>query len=739
MTIKLPPYSPKQKQFIQEANAKYNLAHGAVSSGKTVCTLVAFLKEAAVCPGDSIAIFGFSMGSIYQNVITLIFNAPELAFVRPSCTWSSKGVLAYGLKSILCIGAGDEGALGKIQGITLDLCLCDEMTLYPDVVIDMIQTRLRRAHSKLFAAMNPKQPSHRLKQWIDRAETDPNYYALHFSIEDNRMFLAPGYIEDMQKSLSGLFYKRNYLGIWCLAEGAVYDFFDPKLHVVSRPPRCAEYWIAAIDYGTLAPFCCLVIGVSTGRYDQTGRKWWVEKEYYWNPAVTHKQKTNAEFAQDVQKFIEPYALRGLYVDPSCAAFKLDLQKLGIHCVDANNDVANGIQIVASEMYKGNLVILDCCTNLIKEIEGYVWDSKKAEKGYDEPMKGSGILDHACFCADTFIAGSGNIEGIKEGNLVFTRGGLRKVRALGESASVECFEFHLANRPIKCTPNHPFYTVDNGWKMASDLIQSDILITMKDGEKWANMAKLSSYFSEEENTDDIQMLLKNLRDCTTSVDLLTCIEMCGAPPMGQYQRDIISITSTKTHLIMIYPISNVFLQKSMNKDIEKIVHTAFRTLAGIELLSGINQIKEESGTKNTLAGSPLETGRPENLFVKTVGGSTGQKKDPIQKTAFVQINVSLPGGVILELTMSLENVLDVIGSSLLINIEKPNTALEPVLRRPIGWRKVYNLSVDKESEYFADGLLVHNCDALRYGISSHRVNTMPESDGKTLGGGGFRKI
>lgn len=399
MTI-LPPFSPKQKQFIEEANAKYNLAHGSVSSGKTVCTLFSFLKAANECPGETITIFGYSMGSIQQNVIALIFNAQELAIFRPYCTYNSKGVLTFyagqnGLKNIICIGAGDEGALGKIQGMTIDLTLCDEMTLYPEVVIDMIQTRLRRAHSQLYAAMNPKQPSHRLKQWIDRAETNPQYYALHFTIEDNRMFLAPGYIEDMQQSLSGLFYKRNYLGVWCLAEGAIYDFFDPKLHVARRAPKAAEYFIAAIDYGTFAPFCCLVVGVNTGRFDQTGHKWWVESEYYWNPAVTHRQKTNAEFATDVQRFLEPYALRGLYVDPSCAAFKLDLQRLGIHCVDANNDVAYGIQIVSSEMYKGNLVILEGCTNLIKEIEAYVWDPKQAAKGYDEPLKGSGIMDHAC--------------------------------------------------------------------------------------------------------------------------------------------------------------------------------------------------------------------------------------------------------------------------------------------------------------------------------------------------------
>ena len=419
------PFSPKQLEFIYHANAKYNLAHGSVRSGKTVCTLFKFLQEVYACEGETIAIFGYSLASIYQNVISLIFNDPSLNYFSSFCHWSSKGTLKFGLKTIICIGAGDEGAMGKIQGMTLDLCLCDEMTLYPEVVIDMIQTRLSKPWSKLYAAMNPKHPSHKCKQWIDKCDKDPQYYSLHFSISDNP-YLEQGYIDDLRTSLSGLFYKRNYLGIWCLAEGAIYDFFDVKLHVVNRPPKAAEYWIAAIDYGTRNPFCCLIIGVNTGRFDQTGRKLWVEKEYYWNPAVTYRQKTNSEFADDVQNFIEPYALKGIYVDPSAASFKLELQRRGIHCIDANNDVAYGIQQVSSEMHKGSLVICSECTNLIQEMEAYVWDSKKAEKGEDEPLKASGVFDHACDALRYAIASHRVSKGDDGSGKTLGGGGFRKI-------------------------------------------------------------------------------------------------------------------------------------------------------------------------------------------------------------------------------------------------------------------------------------------------------------------------
>ena len=73
------------------------------------------------------------------------------------------------------------------------------------------------------------------------------------------------------------------------------------------------------------------------------------------------------------------------------AFKLELQKLKLHPVNADNDVENGILKMTSEMQQGNLFVMDCCPNLIREIESYVWDPKSAEKGWDEPLKKD---DHA---------------------------------------------------------------------------------------------------------------------------------------------------------------------------------------------------------------------------------------------------------------------------------------------------------------------------------------------------------
>lgn len=386
------PFSPKQVEFIKNATKKWNIAHGSVRCGKTVGTLFAFMAGVDNCPDSDIYMVGHTSDTVYRNAVRLILESPQFEVFRPFCTWSpGKHQLKYKDKTIQLLGAKDEGAIKNFQGNTWSLGYCDEMTLYPESIIDMIDTRLSKSHSQGFASMNPSHPDHKIKKWIDKAEEgDENYYSLHFTLDDNP-YVDESYKQRIRDSLSGLFYKRNYLGLWCLAEGAIFDFFDRKIHVIPRPPMAAEYWIAGIDYGSVNAFACVLVGVNTGRLTQTGYRMWVEKEYYWDPKVKGRQKVNAEFADDVQEFLEPYTIKNIYCDPSAESFQLDLRKRGLHVLDANNDVQEGIRIMTSEMKSGNLYVLSDCVNTIREIEGYVWDSKAAERGWDQPLKKN---DHA---------------------------------------------------------------------------------------------------------------------------------------------------------------------------------------------------------------------------------------------------------------------------------------------------------------------------------------------------------
>jgi len=42
--------------------------------------------------------------------------------------------------------------------------------------------------------------------------------------------------------------------------------------------------------------------------------------------------------------------------------------------------------MTTQMQRGNLKVLSCCPNTIREIETYSWDPKAAERGEDKPLK-----------------------------------------------------------------------------------------------------------------------------------------------------------------------------------------------------------------------------------------------------------------------------------------------------------------------------------------------------------------
>jgi PBSX family phage terminase large subunit len=384
--------APKQIEFVLNSTRKWNFTHGSVRAGKTNGVTFAFLHAVDQCPDDNIWIGGKSSTTIFNNVINLILNSPQFAIFRPFCTWQGgKNILHFidskgRHKKIKTVGIKDKGAIGYIQGSTMSLFYGDEMTLYPQEVISLIDTRLSCPWSRGFGTMNPTFPNHIIKQWIDLGiKGDKNYYSLHFTLDDNP-YVDADYKARIAKS-SGVFYKRNYLGLWCLAEGAIFDFFDKSLHVVKRAPRNAEYFIAGIDVGTSNAFACLIIGVNTGRQEQLdGPIMWVEREYFWDSKKTGRAKTNLEYANDVEAFLEPYGVKQLYIDPSAAAMKEELRRKNLSPIDANNDVYNGITNMVSMMCDGNLFIHESCENTIREIESYVWDSKASERGEDEPLK-----------------------------------------------------------------------------------------------------------------------------------------------------------------------------------------------------------------------------------------------------------------------------------------------------------------------------------------------------------------
>lgn len=375
--------SPKQLMSYRESTARINIWDGAVRSGKTVSSILRFLKHVRFGPAGDMAVCGRTHLTIKRNVLYTIQNVIGLP-IKMTAQNSEMNIFN---RRIHVIGANDERAEGKIRGATFAGAYVDEATLLPEGFFKMLLSRLSIPGAQLFATTNPDSPYHWLKRdFLDKEGLDLKHF--HFQLEDNTT-LSPEYIDALKHEYSGLWYKRYIEGEWCVAEGAIYDFFDEKFHVLETPPAAANYYTVGVDYGTHNCTAFVLVGYNPLSSPTT----WVEKEYYWDSVKQLRQKTDSEYADDLLSFIRPYPVKMIYVDPSALSFKVECQRREIGPLkDAKNDVLDGIRFVSKMILNGTIKICRSCRNLIQEIQTYSWDEKSREIGVDKPRK---INDHVC--------------------------------------------------------------------------------------------------------------------------------------------------------------------------------------------------------------------------------------------------------------------------------------------------------------------------------------------------------
>jgi PBSX family phage terminase large subunit len=373
--------APKQLQSFRESTAQINIWAGSVRSGKTWASLFRWIDYIINGPqGADLVILGKTTGTIERNIIEPMQKliGGDLHFIK-----GGNPYLRLWGRRIWILGANDERAYQKIQGPTFAGIYGDEITTWPESLWEMALSRISIEGAQVFGTTNPDGPAHWLKKnWLDRSgELDLKSW--DFRLSDNP-YLPVGFVENLKKQYVGLWKKRYIDGLWCLAEGAIYDFFDEAIHVITKLPE-AQYHIVGVDYGTGNPTCFILFGVN--RTAKVLPKVWAIKEYYWDSKARSRQKTDKEYSDDLKAFLGPIVPRAIYIDPSAASFKLQLKRDGIGALmDADNSVIDGIRTQARMLVSGEYRVGSACRQTIDDYSNYVWNDKKARKGEDAPIK-----------------------------------------------------------------------------------------------------------------------------------------------------------------------------------------------------------------------------------------------------------------------------------------------------------------------------------------------------------------
>jgi PBSX family phage terminase large subunit len=392
-------YGPRLERWAlrpPELDKKISLLVGSVRSGKTWALHAKILYLCKYPVGGRLLLTGVSKASIKTNVLTDLFDLVGNSQYHYN---SQSGELRLCGANWLVYGASDEGSEKYLRGATVGAVVCDETVLMPLSYWQMLLTRLSPPGARLYASTNTASPMHWLKKdYIDNDKLRGILSVLNVTMRDNPN-LDPSYIADQEKQFTGVFYRRMILGEWAMGSGQVYagawndnTLYDDKSRLINLYTQggCAGH-IIAIDYGTTNPLVMLDF------IDGADGVVYCDREYYWDSKKENRQKTDAEYVVDLEKFIAESNCRTapkIIIDPSAASFKVECQRRGMWVVDADNDVVSyGLQRTASALAQHKLKFhRDHTSHCQAEMQNYAWDTKKAEGGVEQPIKRD---DHTC--------------------------------------------------------------------------------------------------------------------------------------------------------------------------------------------------------------------------------------------------------------------------------------------------------------------------------------------------------
>jgi hypothetical protein len=274
---------PKQAIAL-DTSATEVLYGGAAGGGKSHLMRVAAVLWCSAIPGLQVYLFR----RIRDDLIKNHMEGPK-GFRSMLAPWSLNSFVRIvddeirfwnGSKIYLC-HCKDEKDIYKYQGAEIHVLLIDELTHFTESMYRFLRNRVRMVgvsvpaewqgrFPRILAGANPGNIGHLFvkRTFVDRAET----YDIRFMdaeeggmkrqfipalLEDNPSMSAddPGYENRLHGLGSKQLVEAMRFGNWDVVEGAFFDCWDPRRHVV-RPFEVPSGWLRFMsgDWGSAKPF-----------------------------------------------------------------------------------------------------------------------------------------------------------------------------------------------------------------------------------------------------------------------------------------------------------------------------------------------------------------------------------------------------------------------------------------------------------------------------------------------------
>jgi phage terminase large subunit len=541
--------------------------------------------------------------------------------------------------------------------------------------------------------MNPQDVEHWIwKRWFEKSHrmeiidghsipisTHEDITHIHTTYLDNYHNISKDYIAKIEaiKSKSPEAYAHRFLGKWL-----------DKKHGVIFPN-----WVEG-EFDTSLPFA---YGLDFGFYpdplalvkvavDTTANKIYVKEIIYeqslsYDMVVTkirNEVETDAMIVADTSepRLIDALLSNGMNVNKT--------EKYAGSVVDGIKRMLDFTIVVTEESY-----------NMKHELRNYIWNDKKSSTPLD--------ADNHCFVGETLITtnkGLKRIDQMQVNDYVLTSNGFQRVLLKHcnglKQVNKYLIQFDTFLLSLTCTKDHLIKT-SQGWKQIQELKKGMKIYLIKS--------------STGKNITSIQtkgIFLKELKECTLKFGNFITVK---------FLKIIMFIIKMAIQGITILQTLNALKPQNIcpntaNKELLKIKN-GLKTFRKKELQlhqNGINHQRELNGIGNTQIIVTLDTkhtGKDIALFVQRF------LLKILKGLNFAQTNVNQHIEGVSDLMTLKSNALFVKENLSGINIQKQNVVA--INAEELKEAKVYDLMIENNHEYFANGILVHNCiDALRYG-------------------------
>ena len=613
--------------------------------------------------------------------------------------------------------SGNQTAkLKSIQGITTFVCdEAEEWTNEEEFDKIMLSIRKKGIQNRVIIIMNPSDSNHFIyKKYIEKTHklveidgvqvqvsTHPNVLHIHTTYFDNLNNLSPEFLKEVEdmKVHNPDKYAHVVIGRWAdVAEGAVFK----KWGIVKEFPAYAKKVALASDWGyTNDPSTGIRCGIVDNRL-------YVDELFYETGMLTNA----------IAEKLKPWGLK-VYGDSADPRLIQEIKNRGVNIYPVDK-FPGSIKAGIDKIHEMELFVTERSYHIIEELRKYVWDKDKDGHYINSPVD---AWNH-CFVGETLVAtkmGNRRIDSIQKGDYVLTSNGLRRVSKFFDNGCRKVLHIRLIFSnfmvEIKATPEHKFKTT-NGWKQLQELTKGDVLYLCK-----SSMVK------------HIDCTKGNV---TSHGGGIKCTESCGNSIMEKSPKGIMSTIKMKILGIMTLPTLSLLkvlniLVNTCRKGCKKMgskknLSKGWIMREGMQI-NGMDQKLEGNGIANEQkSNSQMRNQRLTNAN----GAETSLKLSLLETISFAQINVKQHIGITQDSIMKRGDVNGAAMNLLQTNTVRPNFVVEvaadnilqaselkgiEIVKEDIC--NVYDIEVEDMHEFFANGVLVHNCiDPIRYYILGH---------------------